>query len=275
MVSLRKRIIESEMPVLEKIVVSDFRNIELQELDFSPNIHCISGNNGEGKTNLLDAIYYLSMTKSAFAASDKFNFRYGTDSFSISGNYRMDNGLKSRFSLQITSKGEKKVRRDDKVYGKVSEHIGQLPIVLVSPSDTTLVSESGEERRRFANAVLSQMDREYLVSLQQYNRLLLQRTRLLKEPGIDRDLLEVIDLKMAGYAAPVHAARKKFAELMAPVAAAYYAALSGGAEEVDIRYGSQLDEASLEALRRSSSEASSSCEPYRMSTSSAPPESAA
>ena len=242
------------MPVLEKIVVSDFRNIELQELEFSPNINCISGNNGEGKTNLLDAIYYLSMTKSAFATSDKFNFRYGTDSFSISGNYRMDNGLQSRFSLQITSKGEKKVKRDDKAYGKVSEHIGNLPIVLVSPSDTTLVSESGEERRRFANAVLSQMDREYLVSLQQYNRLLLQRNRLLKEPGIDRDVLEVIDLKMAGYAAPVHAARKKFAELMAPVAAAYYTTLSGGAEEVDIEYESQLDQAPLEDIFKASFE---------------------
>ena len=254
MVSLRKRIIESEMPVLEKIVVSDFRNIELQELEFSPNINCISGNNGEGKTNLLDAIYYLSMTKSAFAASDKFNFRYGTDSFSISGNYRMDNGLQNRFSLQITSKGEKKVKRDDKAYSRVSEHIGNLPIVLVSPSDTTLVSESGEERRRFANAVLSQMDRNYLSALQQYNRLLLQRNRLLKDAGIDRDLLEVIDLKMAAYAEPVHAARKKFAELMAPVAASYYTALSGGAEQVDIQYGSQLDRMPLDELFRASSE---------------------
>ena len=96
------------MPVLEKIVISDFRNIRLQELEFSPNVNCISGNNGEGKTNLLDAIYYLSMTKSAFATSDKFTFRYGTDEFSLSGTYRMENGLSSRFSMKMTSKGEKK-----------------------------------------------------------------------------------------------------------------------------------------------------------------------
>ena len=100
------------MPVLEKIVIADFRNIELQEVEFSPNINCISGNNGEGKTNLLDAIYYLSMTKSAFASSDRYTFRHGTEEFSLAGTYRMENGLSSRFALKMTSKGEKKVRRD-------------------------------------------------------------------------------------------------------------------------------------------------------------------
>ena len=154
------------MPVLEKIVISDFRNIELQEIEFSPNVNCISGNNGEGKTNLLDSIYYLSMTKSAFSTSDKFNFRHGTDEFSIAGTYRMENGLTSRFALKMDSKGEKKVRRDDKPYGKVSEHIGILPVVMVSPADISLVSESGEERRRFMNSVLSQMNREYMSALQ-------------------------------------------------------------------------------------------------------------
>ena len=107
------------MPVLEKIVISDFRNIQLQELEISPNINCISGNNGEGKTNLLDAVYYLSMTKSAFSSSDRFNFRHGTDEFSLSGVYRMENGLSSRFAVKMSSKGEKKVRRDDKTYGRV------------------------------------------------------------------------------------------------------------------------------------------------------------
>ena len=168
------------MPILEKIVISDFRNIQLQELEFSPNVNCVSGNNGEGKTNLLDAIYYLSMTKSAFASSDKFNFRHGTEEFSIAGTYRMENGLSSRFALKMSSKGEKKVKRDDKPYGKVSEHVGVLPIVMVSPSDISMVSESGEERRRFVNAVLSQMDREYMAAMQQYNRLLLQRNKMLK-----------------------------------------------------------------------------------------------
>lgn len=240
------------MPVLEKIVISDFRNIELQELEFSPNINCISGNNGEGKTNLLDAIYYLSMTKSAFASSDKYTFRYGTEEFSISGTYRMENGLSSRFSLKMTTKGEKKVKRDDKAYGRVSEHVGILPIVMVSPADISMVSESGEERRRFVNAVLSQMDREYMTSLQQYNRLLQQRNKMLKEMDPDRSLLEVIDMRMSALAEPIYQARKKFVEDLKPIIAEYYKAVSGGSETVDIEYDSELAKASLDQLLASS-----------------------
>ena len=236
------------MPILEKIVISDFRNIILQELEFSPNVNCVSGNNGEGKTNLLDAIYYLSMTKSAFALSDKFNFRHGTEEFSLSGLYRMENGLSSRFSVKMTSKGEKKMKRDEKQYGKVSEHIGVLPVVMVSPSDISMVSESGEERRRFVNAVLSQMDREYLTSLQQYNRLLLQRNKMLKEQDVDRGLLEVIDMRMSAFAEPVFQARKKFVEELTPIVQEYYKALSGDSEQVSIEYDSELSKASLEQI---------------------------
>ena len=141
------------MPRLKKIMVQDFRNIEFQELEFSPNVNCISGNNGEGKTNLLDAVYYLSMTKSAFSPSDRYNFRYGKDMFSISGIYGMENGSTSKIVIQTSSNGTKKVRRDDKIYSKVSSHIGLLPVVTVSPMDISMVSESGEERRRFANSV--------------------------------------------------------------------------------------------------------------------------
>lgn len=236
------------MPILEKIVISDFRNIQLQELDFSPNVNCISGNNGEGKTNLLDAIYYLSMTKSAFATSDRFCFRHGTDEFSIAGTYRMENNLTSRFALKMTSKGEKKVKRDDKTYGKVSEHIGVLPIVMVSPSDISMVSESGEERRRFVNAVLSQMDREYMSALQQYNRLLLQRNKILKEQTPDRALLEVIDMRMSALAEPVFNARKELVERLRPIVKEYYKSLSGGSEDIDIEYDTELSKASLDQI---------------------------
>ena len=236
------------MPILEKIVISDFRNIQLQELEFSPNVNCISGNNGEGKTNLLDSIYYLSMTKSAFATSDKFNFRHGTDEFSLAGSYRMENGLSSRFALKMNSKGEKKIRRDDKPYQKVSEHVGVLPIVMVSPADISMVSESGEERRRFVNAVLSQMDREYLSSLQQYNRLLMQRNRMLKDIEVDRSLLEVIDMRMAALAEPVYQTRKRFVEDLKPIVSEYYRILSGGSELVDIEYESELSKAGLDEI---------------------------
>ena len=236
------------MPILEKIVISDFRNIELQELEFSPNINCISGNNGEGKTNLLDAVYYLSMTKSAFASSDKFTFRHGTQEFSIAGTYRMENGLASRFALKMTAKGEKKVKRDEKPYNKVSEHVGVLPVVMVSPADISMVSESGDERRKFVNAVLSQMDHEYLVALQQYNRLLLQRNKMLKDMNPDRSLLEVIDMRMAALADPIYKARKKFVEDLKPIVSEYYRLVSGGSEEVDITYETEMDKAPLDQL---------------------------
>ena len=163
------------MPELKKITIQNFRNIGLQDLGFSPNINCISGGNGEGKTNLLDAIWYLSMTKSALSGSDRFNFRYGTDSFSIAGVYDMPGGTVARFGVQVNASGEKRLRHGDKAYTRISEHIGVLPIVMVSPADISMVSESGEERRKFINSVLSQMDRGYLASVQQYNRLLLQR----------------------------------------------------------------------------------------------------
>ena len=242
------------MPVLEKIVISDFRNIQLQELEFSPNVNCISGNNGEGKTNLLDSIHYLSMTKSAFATSDRFCFRHGTEEFSIAGTYRMENGLSSRFALKMTTKGEKKVKRDDKQYAKVSEHIGVLPIVMVSPSDISMVSESGEERRRFVNAVLSQMDREYMSALQQYNRLLMQRNKILKELSPDRSLLEVIDMRMAALSEPVYRARKEFVERLRPLVKEYYKALSGGSEEIDIEYETELSKAGLDQILAASYE---------------------
>ena len=242
------------MPVLEKIVISDFRNIQLQEIDFSPNINCISGNNGEGKTNLLDAIYYMSMTKSAFASSDKFNFRHGTEEFSLAGTYRMPNGLSSRFALKMSSKGEKKVKRDDKFYQKVSEHVGVLPVVMVSPADVSMVSESGDERRRFVNAVLSQMDREYMSAMQQYNRLLLQRNKMLKDAVVDRSLLEGIDMRMSTLAGPVYEARKRFVADLKPIVAEYYKALSGDSEQVDIEYESELSKDSLENILAASFE---------------------
>ena len=242
------------MPLLEKIVISDFRNIEMQELEFSPNINCISGNNGEGKTNLLDAIYYMSMTKSAFASTDKFNFRHGTNRFSIASTYRMENGLSSKFAMQVDAKGEKKIRRDDKPYSKISEHVGVLPVVLVSPSDISMVSESGEERRRFVNAVLSQMDKSYLADIQQYNRLLMQRNSLLKGTSPDYSLLEVLDMRMASLAEPIYNKRKTFVEDLNPVVSEYYRLLSGGNEDVSISYESDLSHGPLDRILSSALE---------------------
>ncbi len=238
------------MSVLKKIVVKDFRNIEFQEIEFSPNINCISGGNGEGKTNLLDAIWYISMTKSALGNGDSFNFRFGSNSFSLCGTYSMPNGTSSKFSIEATNRGEKKIRRDDKAYGKISDHIGILPIVMVSPSDISLVSESGDERRKFINSVLSQMDKAYLSAMQQYNRYLLQRNKLLKAGVIDDDLLCTFDEKLSALATPIYEKRKAFSRDMMPVVQRYYAEISGGKEEVGMEYHSDIAKGKLSDILR-------------------------
>ena len=235
------------MPILKKIVVQDFRNIQFQEVSFSPNVNCISGSNGAGKTNLLDAIYYLSMTKSAFPAPDRSNWRFGTEGFTVGGTYAMENGLESRFSLHVGADGKKLVR-DDKPCPRLAEHIGLLPVVMISPSDAALVSESGEERRRLSNAVLSQMDREYLAAAQAYARLLGQRNKMLRDGLQDWDLLTVFDRQMESAAATIFQGRKRFATDLSPLVADYYRLISGGREQVAVEYRSDLDGASLTEL---------------------------
>lgn len=232
------------MAILKKIVVQNFRNIELAELEFSANINCISGDNGTGKTNLMDAIYYLSMTKSALCTSDRFCFHYGSDNFSISGLYGMKE-VDSRYSIRVVSGGEKKLRRDDKLFSRISDHIGELPIVMVSPSDVVLVSDSGEDRRRFINQVLSQMDKSYLSDIQQYNKLLAQRNQMLKSSGPDISLMEIIDESMSFYAGKIYDRRKAFIQSLSPVVGKYYALLSGEKEKVKVEYRSDLNSGPL------------------------------
>ena len=218
------------MAILKKLVVQDYRNIGLAELEFSANINCISGGNGEGKTNLMDAVWYLSMTKSAFRSTERDNFRYGTDAFSLSGVYDMGNSLSSRFSIRVSAGGDKKLKRDDKPYPRISEHIGELPVVMVSPDDVSLVSDSGEDRRLFLNMVLSQMDKEYLSDVQQYNRLLCQRNSVLKSSSPDASLLEIMDSRMEVYASRIYERRNEFISALSTVVEKYYHMLSGGKE---------------------------------------------
>ena len=235
------------MPILKKIVVQDFRNIQFQEVSFSPNVNCISGSNGAGKTNLLDAIYYLSMTKSAFPAPDRSNWRYGTEGFTLGGVYLMENGLESRFSLKVGADGKKLVR-DDKPCSRLAEHIGLLPVVMIAPLDSTLVSDAGEERRRLSNAVLSQMDREYLSAAQTYTRLLGQRNKLLRDGLQDWDLFTVLDHQLEGAAKVIFQARRQLAEDLNPLVAEYYRLISGGKEMVAVEYRSDLFESALSEL---------------------------
>lgn len=236
------------MPSLHRIVVKDFRNIALQELTFSPKLNCITGDNGEGKTNLCDAIYCLSMTKSCSGVQDQFNVRYGSGGFALSGTYDMESGLVSTFSLSFTPDGGKRLRRDDKPLARISDHIGTLPVVMVSPYDSSLVSEGGERRRRFANAVLSQTDHEYLNAVQQYNRLLLQRNHLLKIGTADPVLLETFDSRMSSAADYIFRRRGEFAEEIVGPVREYYSEISGGREEIGIQYESDLLKGPLDSL---------------------------
>ncbi len=237
------------MPRLEKAIIQNWRNITLQELDFCPDMNCICGNNGEGKTNLLDAVYYLSMTKSAFSSSDRYNFRKGEKSFSLCGTYELEEGVHTRISVSASeATGEKKVFRDGKQYSKISDHIGLVPIVMVSPGDSSLVSEGGEERRRFFSAVLSQTDRQHLSDLQNYNKLLAQRNALLKRQDCSSDMLDSLDYTMDRYAARIHSSRAGFTDRLKPLVQAFYDSLSSSRETVDIIYRSDLEKGSLQEI---------------------------
>lgn len=249
------------MPTLKKIVVQDFRNIELQEVAFSEGINCISGDNGEGKTNLLDAIWYLSMTKSSFGTSDRFNIRHGCKGFALGGTYALEDSRCKAFALGGTyaledsreskvsirvEEGTKKMKRDDKPYSRLSEHIGFAPIVMVCPADTSLVSESSDERRRFANSVLSQMSREYLDAVQHYNTLLQTRNTYLKSGSQDFSYLDVLDARMESYAIRISEARERFArDLEEPVRACYSRLSGDDSQKAGISYRSDLQKGSL------------------------------
>jgi len=238
----------ADMATLQKIIIQNYRNIALQELDFSRNVNCICGGNGEGKTNLLDAIWYLSMTKSAFSSSDRFVIRHGQKEAGLSGTYLLEDGKKTKISIHIEPDADKKVKRDDKAYSKLSEHIGLLPVVMVSPSDEALVSDTADERRRFLNAVISQMDREYLSEIQKYNRLLLQRNALLKKGRPDSSLLEVLDVSMDAPAEKISAKREEFTKAILPLVQKYYETISGGKETVGIEYRTDLRKGKLSSL---------------------------
>ena len=226
---------------LRKIILNNFKNIAEAELEFSPKINCISGSNGAGKTNLLDAVYYLSMTKSYFSASDQYVCRFDTDEAIVSGFYGLDDGTSERVAVAIRRNG-KTITRGGKPYDRFSDHIGLLPIVMVSPADTSLINDSGDGRRKYMNFILSQTDRNYLRHIQQYSQLLLQRNKLLKDGYPQPVLLETISEQMEPHAQYVYQARKKLCAQLLPIAQEFYSKLSSDAERISIEFRSNLDE---------------------------------
>ena len=233
---------------LNRVILHDFKNIAEADIPFSPKVNYIYGSNGAGKTNLLDAVYYLSMTKSYFSSSDQYVYAYGAPETTLCGYYQMDNGTEEKITASVKRGGEKAFRRGAKAYARFSEHIGLLPVVMVSPLDSVLINDTGEERRKYLNFILSQIDRSYLQHIQAYNQLLLQRNRLLKEDVLPDFLLETFSERMAPHAAYVHERRRDLCEQLRPLVQDFYKQLSQGRETVDLAYRSDMDGTTLEEL---------------------------
>jgi DNA replication and repair protein RecF len=233
---------------LNTLKIINFKNYEEQEMAFSDKINCFVGNNGAGKTNLLDAIYYLSFTKSYFNSVDQQNIRHGETFFAIHGAFQRNGSLPNQVSCIQKAGIKKQFRLNQKDYDRISDHIGQFPCVMVSPYDRDLINEGSDIRRKFIDAVISQFDRAYLDSLIRYNRLLEQRNGLLKQFAerrqTDRGLLLLIDEQMMAPATNISDKRKSFLEGFAPIFRHYFEFISGGTEAVSIEYDSQLNSGS-------------------------------
>ncbi|MBE0678898.1 MAG: DNA replication/repair protein RecF [Bacteroidales bacterium] len=225
---------------LARIELTNFKNYEEVALDFSPGFNCFVGNNGVGKTNILDAVHYLSLTKSYFNNSDTLSIRHGEDFFILKGLFVRDGDSEELFCAFQKQK-QKVFRLNGKEYQRMSDHVGRFPVVMLSPADSTLITGGSEERRRFVNMMISQYDPVYLESHMRYNKALLQRNSVLRENGPDAGgMLEIYDEQMAHEAQVIYEARRRLTENLVPLFSSYYEKISGSAEEVDIRYRSHL-----------------------------------
>jgi DNA replication and repair protein RecF len=240
---------------LKELKIANFRNCKEIELCFSPNINCFIGKNGAGKTNLLDAVYYLSFCKSYFGNLEQQNITHECDFFSILGTYQHNENTETCHCVLEKGKA-KQFKLNKKEYDRLADHIGRYPLVMVSPYDTDLINAGSDERRRYVDSVVSQFNRNYLNDLITYNKALIQRNALLKqfaETGyFDRNTLEIWDMRMELPAHRIFEIRKTFAESFTPVFQKYYSMISNAAETVEIEYESTLDTMPfLELMRQS------------------------
>jgi DNA replication and repair protein RecF len=228
---------------LQKLTLLNFKNYEEASLDFCSRINCLVGNNGIGKTNILDTIYYLSLCKSFITSIDSLNIRHGEEFFMIQGEYERES--KTEHIYCGVKSGQKKVfRRNSKEYERLAEHIGLIPLVMISPADSGLILDGSEERRKFIDSVLSQFDHPYLDDLMRYNKAILQRNMLLKDFSrsnwYDPDMVDMWNDQIISTGNRIFEKRKVFIEDMIPVFQAYYELISGGIEKVELAYESQL-----------------------------------
>lgn len=228
--------------ILEKLSILNYKNIAEATLELSPKINCLIGQNGVGKTNVLDAVYFLSFCRSASNPIDSQLIRHGQEFFMLEGQYSpqllISCGLK---------RGQKKhFKRNKKEYRRLSEHIGLIPLVMVSPADTQLIEGGSEERRKLMDVVIMQKDHEYLEALNRYNKALQQRNTLLKqEEEPDPELMEVWEEQMAGAGEIIFARRQQLVEAMKPLFQQFYERISGGREQVSLNYVSHCQRGPL------------------------------
>ena len=224
--------------ILNTATIVNYKNIAEARLEFSSKLNCLIGNNGQGKTNVLDAIYYMSMCRSFASTSDNSAvIRHGEPYMMLQGSYtRQETPLEISVALQ---RGKRKVvRRDGKEYQRLSQHIGLLPVVMVSPMDWDLVRGSGEERRRFMDLIISQNDNEYLDALIRYNKAVEQRNAMIKKEMRDPLLYETVEQEMMRQATTIHQRRSQWVEQFLPIFMHYYHAVAGEEETVSLHYKS-------------------------------------
>ncbi len=236
---------------LSHLSLINFKNFDDISLDLNPSVNCFLGNNGEGKTNLLDAIYYLSYTKSYFNSIDSQNIKFGEPFFVNQGVFELKGEL---FNVYCgVKKGTKKqFKLNKKNYAKLAEHIGKFPVVLITPYDSNLILEGSELRRKFLDSLISQFDRGYLDDLIRYNKLLNNRNATLKQMAergsFNPDLLEVIDFQLMEKGTRIYNTRKDFLDDFIPVFNQFYRDISNQSEQVDLNYSSALHHSSFEKL---------------------------
>lgn len=230
---------------LQKVTLVNFKNFESQTFDFQQKINCFVGNNGVGKTNVLDAIYYLSFAKSYFNPVATQNIRHTEDFFMIEGEYQINDKIDT--VVCSLKRGHKKVvKRNGKAYEKFSDHIGYLPLVIISPADSDLITDGSDTRRKFIDNVISQSNNQYLQTLIKYNKVLVQRNSLLKYFALNRTFdainLKVYDEQLNNYGSIIYKKRKAFLEEFIPIFKSRYEAISSNNETVDLVYKTQLND---------------------------------
>jgi DNA replication and repair protein RecF len=224
---------------LNRLRIINYKNIREADLEFSNGINCLLGCNGAGKTNVLDAIYYLSFCKSHSNPIDTQNITHDEEFFMLEGNYKTADE-EINIYCGVKKRHKKQFKRDKKDYEKLSEHIGLIPLVMISPSDEELIHGGSEERRKFIDGFISQYNKKYLQSLLSYKKILEQRNSMLKELQNDGLLFDVIEEQMSVLGVYIHQERKKFIEQFLPIFQDFHQTISSGKEVVQLEYKSQL-----------------------------------